>query len=262
MKEKIALIDADSIIFSAFHGKKVIDDITGEPAKIDGKFVMVSKTDKEIQESLDFYFTDIFKNGEFTHYIIFVKGNNTTQDRLKVNPDYKIQRNKEIPEKWEFTKQYAINRWGAVEINDIEVDDAVRICSLQIPNSHIVAIDKDLLWLKGTNFNWRKNEWTVVDEYNEEEYLSKSLICGDTVDNIKGIPGKAEAYCKKHDIRKIENAFAAYLAEFGLGKGVDEFYKNFKCLYILESSEKFAELPTPIKIEYENKESRSTSREV
>lgn len=126
-KEKIALIDADSIIFSAFHGKKVMDDITGEPAKIDGKFVIIPKTDQEIQESLDFYFTDIFKNGEFTHYIIFVKGHNTIADRIKANPNYKIQRNKEIPEKWEFTKQYAIEKWKAIEINDIEVDDAINI---------------------------------------------------------------------------------------------------------------------------------------
>ena len=258
MNEKIAVIDTDSILFSSFYGNKVIDEITGEPKKIDGKFVIVPKTDKEIEETFDGIMHHIFTEGEFSHYIAFVKGNNTTKDRLAINPEYKQQRTKEVPEKWEFTKKYAMEKWGVIEVNDIEVDDAVRITNINTPNSHIVAIDKDLLLLEGNNFNWRKNEWITVNEYDEEEYLAKSLICGDTVDNIKGIPGKAEAYCKRHDIRKIENAFSAYLAEFGLEKGVDEFYKNFKCLYILKESDKFTKIPTPIEIlKTENNESKT-----
>lgn len=122
-----------------------------------------------------------------------------------------------------------------------------------------VAIDKDILWLEGINFNWRKNEFINVTKEQAEEYLAKSLIIGDAVDNIKGIPGKGESFCAKNNIIKIKDAFLAYITEYGIGKGVDEFYKNFKCLYILESSEKFTELPTPIKIEYENKASRSSS---
>lgn len=263
--EKIALIDADSILYSAFYGNKVADEVTGEPKKVDGKFVIVPKTDEEIMESLDGIFYNIFKEGQFTHYIIFVRGDNCKRDRIIFNSEYKANRIKEIPEKWEFTKNYAVEKWKANVVNDIEVDDAIRICSLRVPNSHIVAIDKDLLWLVGDNFNWRKNEWTKVDKYQEEEYLAKSMIVGDTVDNIKGLPGKGEAYCKRHDIRTIENAFSSYLAELGLQKGIDEFYKNFKCLYILEESEKYGECPTPIKIKHrdeEYKNSRSTAGEL
>ena len=265
MSEKIALIDADSILYSAFYGKKVSDPITGEPQKIDDKYVIVSKTDEEIQESLDGILYHIFNEGGFTHYILFVKGENTTIDRLIDNPDYKQHRTKEVPEKWEFTKDYVVKRWNANVIDDIEVDDAVRICSKRILNSHIVAIDKDLLWLEGTNFNWRKNEWTEVNKAQEEEYLSKSLIIGDTVDNIKGLPGKGEAFCKKNNIKMVNEAFIFYLIEYGIGKGVDQFYKNFKSLYILEESEKYTELPIPIKIEKddaENRGSRSTTGEL
>lgn len=264
-RQRIALIDADSILYSAFYGNKVADDITGEPKKEDGKFVIVPKTDQEIRDTLDGIFHNIFEEGKFTHYIIFVKGNNTTDNRLSFNSDYKQHRTKETPEKWEFTKQYAIERWGAIEVNDIEVDDAIRICSVNMLDSYIVAIDKDLLWLAGENFNWRKNEWTNVSDREEEEYLAKSLIIGDTVDNIKGLPGKGESYCKKNDIRFVWDAFKAYVIELGLQRGVDEFYRNFKALYILEESDKFAELPIPIKIEYdngENRKSRSTTGEL
>lgn len=265
MSEKIALIDADSIIYSAFYGKKVNDPLTGEPQRVDGKFVIVPKTDEEIQESLDGILYHIFNEGKFTHYILFIKGNNTIGDRLVSNPDYKQHRTKETPEKWEFTKQYAIERWGASQVDDIEVDDAVRIASKKIANGHIVAIDKDLLWLEGTNFNWRKNEWIVVDKAEEEVYLAQSMIIGDTVDNIKGLPGKGEAFCKKHNINNISSAFTAYIDELGFQKGVEEFYKNFKCLYILEESDKYSEIPTPIKIEKddaENRRSRSVTGDV
>lgn len=268
-KVKIGVIDFDSIIYSSFYGNKVADEVTGEPKKVDGKFVIVPKTDDEIKATLDGIMYHICKEGEFTHYVGFVKGKDTIKDRLSINPDYKQQRTKEIPEKWEFTKQYAIERWNIIEVNDIEVDDAVRITYSNIPDSHIVAIDKDLLNLAGTHFNWRKNEWVEVSDREEEEYLSKSLIVGDTVDNLKGIPGKGEAYCKKNDIRFVWDAFKAYIIELGLSKGVEEFYKNFKCLYILEHSDKFkipSVIPLPILTEKNNdseiSESRSSSREI
>jgi len=255
---KIGILDMDSMLYSAFMPNKVADPETGEPKKEDGKFVYTPKTDDEIRATLDGIMFHIFFEGGFTHYIAFVKGNNTTDDRLIANPEYKAQRTKDTPEKWEITKQHAIEKWGATEVNDIEVDDAVRITNINTPNSHIVAIDKDLLWLAGENFNWRKNEWYSVNEQQEEQYLSRSLICGDTVDNLKGIPGKGEAYCEKNNIKFVWDAFRAYILEFGLEKGVFEFYKHFKCLYILKSSDKFTipELKEVPKIE--NNESTIT----
>lgn len=263
MKEKIGILDCDSMLYSAFLDKKVIDEQTGEPLKIDGKFVYIPKTDKEIEETLDGIMYNIFQEGEFTHYIAFVKGNNTIGDRLIINPNYKQQRSKEIPEKWEFTKQYAISKWNAIEVNGLEVDDAVRITNINISNSHVVSIDKDLLWLAGENFNWRKNEWNSVNNQQEEEYLSRSLVCGDGVDNLHGIYGKGPAYCDKNNIKFVWDAFKAYIIELGLEAGVDEFYKNFKCLYILKESNKF-EIPASIKINKNEDEtttypSRSTS---
>lgn len=253
MSEKIAIIDTDSIIYSSFYGKKVLDENTGEPKKIDGKYVIIPKTDEEIKETLDGIFYHIFSEGGFSGYIAYVKGDNTISDRLKINPIYKQQRNKETPEKWEFTKKYAIEKWGVIPVNNIEVDDAVRITNLNVPNSHIVAIDKDLLLLEGTHFNWRKNEWCTVSKEQEEEYFSRSMIIGDTVDNIKGIKGAAEKFCDKYNIKNIKDVFFKYVEHYPLPVAIEEFYKNFKCLYILEYSDKFTNIPKPIYIaEYQN----------
>lgn len=247
--EKIAIIDMDSILYSAFMPNKVADEITGEPQKIDGKFVYTPKTDEEIRQALDGIMYHLFQEGEFTDYIAFVKGSNTIVNRLLYNKEYKQQRSKETPEKWEFTKYYAIERWFATEVNDIEVDDAVRITNINIPNSHIVSIDKDLLWLKGTNFNWRKNEWYEVTQEQEEEYLSRSMIIGDSVDNIKGIAGAGEKFCDKYKIKTLKDVFDRYLNHYPILTAVEEFYKNFKCLYILEQSDEFkipSIIPLPI----------------
>lgn len=263
-EEKIALIDGDSILYTAFYGNKKADEITGEPMKVDGKFVIIPKTEQEIMETLDGILHNLFEEGDFSHYILFIRGENCRKDRMEINPEYKQNRVKEIPREWEFTKQYAIEKWKAEIIDDIEVDDAIRICSKNIKNSHIVAIDKDLLWLEGKNFNWRKNEWTIVGKKEEEYYFSRSLVIGDTVDNVKGIKGKGEAFCNKIQINTIPDAFVAYLNEIQpKDKAVEEFFKNFKSLYILEQSDKYTQLPHPIKIEYnddgENKGSRSTT---
>lgn len=254
---KIAIIDMDSMLYSAFMPNKVADEITGEPKKENGKFVYTPKTDEEIRIALDGIMIHLFQEGNFTHYIAYVKGKNTTDDRLVANPDYKAQRSKEIPEKWELTKQHAIEKWKAIEINNIEVDDAVKITSKNLPNSNIVAIDKDLLKLKGLNFNWRKNEWFEISEEEEEEYLSRSLIIGDTVDNLKGLPGKGEKFCDKWKIKKLNQAIYWYIKEYGFEKGLNEFMKNYKCLYILTNSSKFIKIPEPIKVpKFENNESK------
>lgn len=257
MSEKIAIIDMDSMLYSAFMPNKVADEITGEPKKADGKFVYTPKTDDEIKAALDGIMYHIFHEGGFTHYIAFVKGYLTTNARVAINPEYKKQRTKEIPEKWEFTKQYAIERWGVIEVHEIEVDDAVRITYINTANSHIVAIDKDLLLLKGEHFNWRKNEWSTVTSEQEEEYFSRSMIIGDTVDNIKGLLGRGEKYCDKMNIKKLPQVFTLYLLDYGIEKGVDEFYKNFKCLHILTESERFIHIPKPILIEKNHDDNES-----
>lgn len=263
MNEKIAIIDTDSIIHSAFYGNKVMDEYTGEPKKEDGKFVIIPKTKKQIEESFDGIFKHIFEEGQFTHYIAFVKGNNTIGDRLLINPDYKQQRTKVVNEEWEPTCQYAMERWGCIEINDMEVDDAVRIANINIPNSHIVAIDKDLLWLEGTNFNWRKNEWITVSKEEELKYLCRSMIIGDGVDNVHGLKGKGEKWCDKMGIEDLEDVLQAYCFHYNddYKVAVTEFNKNFQCLYILKEKEGF-NVPKPIEITIKTGENAINEEEI
>lgn len=245
---RTAVIDLDSVIFYAFHPNKVLDD-NNEPIKENGKFVYVEKTEDEIKASCDYLMQDILLSSNATHYIGYVKGKNTIVDRKTVNIQYKSNRNKEKPKYWDFTKQYLIEKWGAVTVNDIEVDDAVNITRLNLKDSFICAIDKDLLSLEGTHYKWNKKEWVTVTKEEAEYKFWCDMIVGQPGDNIKGIPGKG--------IKTVEKWFEEasntgwnysnitllnYINHFKEYKGIQEFYKNYMCLYILKEKEEF-EIP-------------------
>ena len=128
MTNRIAIVDLDSVLFSIGNGNKVLDE-NNEPIKRDGKFVYIDKTEAELIDSADYFMTDILKSCECDSYIAYIKGKNTGF-RKQFNPDYKSLRPKESPKFWEFVKSYLIDKWRAVEVNNIEVDDA--ICSTNL----------------------------------------------------------------------------------------------------------------------------------
>ncbi|TXG84991.1 MAG: hypothetical protein E6R13_02480 [Spirochaetes bacterium] len=239
MESEIAIIDLDSVMFTIAHPNKVLDE-DGIPVKKDGKFVYIEKTIDEMYTCADQIMSSILKLSKAKGYIAYVKGKGNF--RYSTNSDYKANRPKESPHWWKSVKQYLITNWFAVEVNDIEVDDAVNITRLNVSNSFICAIDKDLLLLEGKHYNWRKNEWIEVSK--EEAYTKfwSDMIIGQSGDNVKGIPGKGPvaaaeimADSKCPPARIIKN----YIQHFGEYEGIKQFYKNYISLKILESYEGF-----------------------
>src|ERR1700751_351444 len=182
----IAVIDLDSVAFSIGHPNKVLDN-NKEPIRKDNKFVYEDKTELELIKSADELMKSILNKGKFTGYIGFIKGKGNY--RYSINSEYKQNRPIESPKWWLFVKDYLIQQWKAIEVNGIEVDDAVNITRLQIPDSVIVAIDKDLLELEGLHYNWRKDEWVTTSKARAEYKFWQDMIVGQPADNIKGIPG-------------------------------------------------------------------------
>jgi hypothetical protein len=187
---RIAVLDVDSICYTIGNGNKVRDDY-GVPIKENNKFVYVGKTEEELIRSADETMSIILRNCSCTAYIGFIKGKDTTKNRLLINPEYKANRSHIPPQWWEFVKQYLISSWGVIEVNNLEVDDAVNITRLSIPDSFIVAIDGDLLGLEGTHFKWRlkdslDGEWITVDADEAGYKFWFDMIVGQVGDNIKG----------------------------------------------------------------------------
>ena len=256
----IAVIDLDSVMFSIGNPNKVLDS-NGVPLKKDNKFVYEDKNMDQLVDSCEFIMNKILTNCRCDSYIAYIKGNNTTDIKRSIDPNYKMNRHGEVPKWWNFTKHYLIKNWGAIEVNNMEVDDAVNITRLNLDNSFMCCIDSDLLGLEGEHFNWKKNElvgeWITTSAKQAEYKFWSDMICG-THNNTKGIPGKGIKFTEEL-LSMIENpqefptgVLYQYIRYFGESKGIEEFYKNYKMIKILDKYEGFV-IPEPIKY----KENRS-----
>lgn len=257
---KIAVIDLDSVAYSIGNGVKLLDS-DGNPIREDGKrFVYRDKTEEELVRATDAYMKQILEGGEFTHYIGYMKGYDTTDRRKTINPDYKANRSSDPPKWWDFVLTQLHLRWSCVYVNGMETDDAVNITRLLIPDSHIVAIDGDLLGLEGTHYNWRKKlpdgsygaEWVTVTAQDAALKFWSDMICGQVGDNIKGVPGKGRKYFERMIFDNLGIALHTqvldtYIDHFGEYDGITEFYKNYCSLFILQKSSTFM-VPEPIKV--------------
>lgn len=266
MFNKTAVVDLDSIVYTAGHPSKKLDEF-GEPIRENNKFVYIEKDAKELIDSARNIMEQILLSCKADSYIAFVKGKNTIKSRLEVNSGYKQNRKGEYPVWINFLADYYITQWNAVVVDNMEVDDAVNIVRLQIPNSFIVAKDKDLLSLEGTHFNWNIHKWVTVSESEAEYNFWSDMIIGQPGDNIKGIPKKGKKFAEQlyeecsFDLKGVQTqiqvfrdeVFDYYIKYFGESIGIQEFYKNYMCLKILEKSDGFV-TPNPIEFKLDVKE--------
>jgi len=238
---KIAILDMDSIAYVIGNGNKVLDG-NGQPKREDGRFVYVDKTENELRRAADTVMKDILTSCRAGGYIGYIKGDNTTDYRKSINPSYKSNRKEEPPSWWNFVKFDLVNRWKIKVANNHEVDDYVNVTRFKVPNSFICAIDKDLLSLVGTHFDWKKRTWVTVSEPEAQKYFWRDMIAGQPGDNVKGIPGRGtkfyeglvvEAMKKGIELRNI--VFEQYVVDFGESEGIYEFYKNYTSLKILDN---------------------------
>ena len=253
---KIAVIDCDSVIFSIINPNKVLDEVGNPVKKLSEAGNMVNvyedKTEEEIETSAKWFMSSILLECKAVEYVGFLKGKDTVKNKTLINPEYKANRTGTIPFGYEFARNYLVENYNVFKVDDLEVDDAVNIYRLAVPDSFICAIDSDLLSLEGTHFNWRKKEW-VTTKKDEADYIFwKNMITG-THNATKGIPRKGEKYVlKAFEQAEIAGEFLdvatyrEFTAHFGIEEGIKQFYSNYICTKILEKSDifDFAKYPT------------------
>lgn len=246
---KIAVIDLDSVAFYIGYPNKVLDT-EGNPIKENGKYVLVDKTEDELKNACHYWMNEILSKSEATHYIAFIKGKGNY--RYEIKSDYKANRPKESPKWWAFVKEYLISEFNAIPVDGIEVDDAVNITRLALGDSFICAIDKDLLCKKGTHYNWSKNEWVTTTEMQEHKKFWTDMIAGQSGDGVKGLPGKGPKFVENTfgneeiDPSKVLKCYIEHYKDVHIA--IEEYYKNYKCLYILDKYDGFV-IPEPIEVE-------------
>lgn len=239
---KIAVIDVDHIFYLSLTGEKILDE-NGEPIKVDNKFTYRERTFEESCNVADTYITNILNITNATHYVGFFGG--SSMSRKTIYPEYKANRKDLEPLKNMYEmKVHLADKWkfhwlaGCID----ETDDYVASFIKQTPDSFIVSPDKDLLGLEGNHYNPKKNEWVYTADSAAINNFWCSMICGDTVDNIKGLPGKGLKHYiyVTQDVSPLDAKYLGQIVfeqyvkhyEYNYDLAIKEFYKNYQCLKI------------------------------
>lgn len=237
MENNIAVIDMDSVAYAMASDIRQTNRFGASLKDENGKTIYKPRDHDNIRENCQAVMTNILNDCDAEYYIGFIKGINGGQHRYNIKPDYKAHRPKVRPEWWQFTSDYITQNFNVFEVNDLEVDDVVNVYRLNRPNTFIVAVDKDLLELEGTHFNWTKKSWQTNTKEEEIRNFWKDMIAGQFGDGVKGIQGKGEAYASKvlKDL-SLERLPHQVLHEYIniMPDGITEFSKNYVCLKILE----------------------------
>lgn len=251
MESKTALIDADSIIYICCAKKKKYDS-NNEPIIDDlGEHVYEIKSLQDCKDLVDNMVKTILNLTRSTHYLLFLTvGRNFRYDYY---PEYKGNRKySDRPEHFDKIKEYLITDWNAVYEHGLEADDLVNIYRNNIKESFICSPDKDILSLEGRHYNYKLHKW--VETSSDEAYNKfwSDMISGQSGDNIKGIEGSgpkaAETIRNNIGGTFRSRVFEAYIKRYGEYEGIQQFYKNYNLLKILDDKEGLV-IKDPIKCE-------------
>lgn len=123
----------------------------------------------------------------------------TTNFRFQVYPEYKANRIGMHRPKWEQTvKQHMLDRYNAQVAVGCEADDMLGVQQTRYCGRSIIAtIDKDLNMIPGRHYNFVKKEQFYVTPNEGIRYFYYQMLVGDTVDNLKGVPGIGKVKAEK-----------------------------------------------------------------
>jgi hypothetical protein len=174
---EIVLVDADIIAYRAAFS-----------AKDDSEKQARSTTDDICSSILyDCMYPYDYTLGEDT-FLYLTGSNNYRFDIATIRP-YKGKRG-EKPIHLKATRDQLKTRWLAEVVEGQEADDALGIKATELNGDcTIVSIDKDLLMIPCTHYNFVKKEWTEVSQEQGDYFFYKQLLTGDQVDNIQGVKG-------------------------------------------------------------------------
>lgn len=257
----LLLLDADHVMYIVCPNKKLYNQDGSPKLDSEGNHVTENKTKEECISMADNYIKNVIKATKADYYI----GALTVKKcfRYDINPDYKANRkNLEKPPHFDAVKEHLITKWKFEWFEGLEADDIILSARNHYRGDYrtiIATTDKDLLTLEGVHYDPKKLQWVTSTKQGEEKFFWSSMMVGDKADGIIGIPGigpvKAVVYLEKKGKKHAPSAvLSKYITYFGEIKGIEEFYKNYKCLKMVDDTkEKFPSfiMPLPINVKYE-----------
>lgn len=183
----IALIDADSIVWSSSYGRE---------------------QESQIDEYIDLKINDILSDTGCEYFKLFVAGENNF--RYLIRKDYKANRvGKEKPDMYYYAKKRIIDHYDAFICNGVEADDVIVSTYNKLKaNGHnpiICSIDKDYKIKPVDIYVWERH---IKDVVLPSKFVSISeseavfnffvmMLTGDAADGIKVCSGIGDVKAKK-----------------------------------------------------------------
>jgi len=221
MKETIALIDGDSLIY----------------------YEMGKPTLEEALQGIDTRIRHMLEQCNSTKYAGFLTAGKCFRYAAAKTKPYKGNRkygNKPII--FPALKEYLRQEWNFISVPELEADDLVSIYHDPL-KTVICSPDKDVLYQnRGIHYNYGKAETVVVDETEALTFLWKQMLMGDSTDGITGIPKvgpkTADTWLKELLPNEMPTfVLEKYIEKFGYATGICKFVETFKLVYILKSTE-------------------------
>jgi hypothetical protein len=86
----------------------------------------------------------------------------------------------------------------AVYVEGLEADD---LCGIfQREDTVIAGIDKDLLTIPGSHWNWKKKEFNYVSELEADRFFYTQMLSGDKADHIPGLGACSEETIDEYEL--------------------------------------------------------------
>jgi len=215
---KIALIDADTIVFASCTVKEYADDLLDwDMYTLDEKLDIqntpgyeeeghcIWKYDEE--EVFNDCVSRIREIQELTNTkdieLHFTAGRNFRYD---VSSLYKANRTTRYPVGMSSIKQLLLQKFEGGIHTKFEADDIVVLKKRTQPNKYVLcAVDKDVyLSVPGKHFNYYRSakykidmKWLEVEHIDAYQFPYVQTLMGDSTDNIKGCPGIGKVKAKK-----------------------------------------------------------------
>lgn len=109
-------------------------------------------------------------------------------------------------------------KWGFVSIKSLEADDIVgyHAYNKDLGDCIICSPDKDLAQIPGELYNYSTGVKEFIDEDTARCNHISLMVCGDTSDNIKGIPGLGPVKLKQKlaEGKSVYNMYVDYFGDY------------------------------------------------
>tara|TARA_R100000544_G_C2219231_1_gene56434 strand:+ start:469 stop:1269 length:801 start_codon:yes stop_codon:yes gene_type:complete len=234
MNDKIAIIDADSLLY----------------------FEMGKPTLEEAIQGIHDRIKDILDKTDCDRYIGFLTKGKCFRYEIAKSKPYKYNRSgsPKPPIYYALLAYVQQAPWNFKSCPGLEADDLVAIAAsyykktnyvddfnLIIKKTVICSPDKDvLLQVPGTHYNYQKSEFVTTSHADAEKFLWKQTLMGDSTDGIPGIPGLGPKTADKlidnipGVLSPAQAVVQVYVDKFGIVEGVNRFAETFNLVHIIQ----------------------------